>query len=732
MVAMAFADESSPVGLFLRDLALAWRNLASYPSGHPARAGSVERAHQQLQTLLRAEGEMRLGVAPDALIWQGARLESIPAQRLGSALHRRNVALLRFHPETSVADLAALLELLVADPRQTATTPLRDRLAEAGVGTIVAEGLDYSNLELAARDGEEGAKKAPSEGDLYERLLRERLAGRRPQEGAEAEALPAVLDEIQRRVAAAGVAPAHEMPPELAQLTRRLPGIVGKGLSLLVDPLRTSVAAQVAGLLPVLPTAPRHGVLEAAVRALAAVPDAGEALRALVAGQPPAVFLAVVRRLSMEGAELSDAVRALTHESAQAQRHQAAAGLPRASSSVAIREMLRTLFGDEDVDRVGRIELERSEETLFELPPTPPSPATEVAGVDDRETGFTEATLDRQFGATLLELFHRPVVRQAALAPLLVRLEEHFQRCSSPQRASEAVAILDELGKLAESAGSEPERAAIRAALKRLAVPETTARLARCVAETEAPGEALRELFVRLGAPTISPLLDALTEEKDRTRRTRLIDFTAALGPSIVPEVSRRLADPSASVMRDMLALLGAVGDRTALREVQRLAVHADPRVRLEAIKCLFGVDDKMPRQLLARAIHDPDSELASTAISLAGSRGIRQAVEPLLALLQSRDVLGRRRALRVLAIEALGRLGDPLALPPLRRFFTGGFLARVSREERRAAFASLAGYPAADRAPWVALGQRSGDAAIRSLCARLAAGDRGARRGHE
>jgi len=102
------------------------------------------------------------------------------------------------------------------------------------------------------------------------------------------------------------------------------------------------------------------------------------------------------------------------------------------------------------------------------------------------------------------------------------------------------------------------------------------------------------------------------------------------------------------------------------------------------------------------------------------GSYGIKEGVDPLLDILGGSDVFGVRRALRLKAIKALGELAQPRTLPLLHRFFRDPFLPWPSKEERRAAYESLAAYPPEARAELVEKGLRSRDPQVREICRRL------------
>jgi HEAT repeat protein len=189
-----------------------------------------------------------------------------------------------------------------------------------------------------------------------------------------------------------------------------------------------------------------------------------------------------------------------------------------------------------------------------------------------------------------------------------------------------------------------------------------------------------------------------------------------------VPEATKLLADERWYVVRNMVLILHRVADPASVQAVRDCTLHPDLRVRLEAIKGLLKLDLETARGLLARAIHDPDPKLAETAIGLAGTYAIAEAVEPLLGIVDRWDLLGKQRSLRVKALRALGDLADPAALPRLERFFKNWLIPVVAMEERRAAYRALQSYPVEARREIVERGMRSRDDEIRSLCRRLQA----------
>jgi HEAT repeat protein len=217
-------------------------------------------------------------------------------------------------------------------------------------------------------------------------------------------------------------------------------------------------------------------------------------------------------------------------------------------------------------------------------------------------------------------------------------------------------------------------------------------------------------------------LLIALCQEEDRSRRRLLFDFLKQGSAAIVEDARLLLADSRWFVVRNMIALLHAMGARSATGDLRRCLEHSDARVRIEALRALSELDRDLPAALVGRLLADDDPKVAEKMAQLAGN--FAGGTEPLLALVAPLDPFGRQRGLRVKALLALGELGDPQVLPRIKRFF--GSMSIDPLEERRAAFQSLAGYPVAARRDFVTKGLSSRDPEIRATCERLRGDDRG------
>ncbi|MGH7375578.1 MAG: HEAT repeat domain-containing protein, partial [Candidatus Rokuibacteriota bacterium] len=463
-----------------------------------------------------------------------------------------------------------------------------------------------------------------------------------------------------------------------------------------------------------LPTEVREPVLAAALRVLASEEESNAYLARLAAALPPADVLRGLRRLAREQGQLSS--HALRMAQALAEAHEGLPPEPTLPEPPADFAEMAALFREEDVDRFNP---EDHRALLAQKPMVDLAAiSVELAADPDAFGPDTESddAIERRVVTTLLDMI---AVSPAVVQPLaLGRLRDIFTRALQVSRFAQAIGIIRAIRELAADPGQVERQPVLAEFLERLGDAEI---LAALVAASRQPGGPpfvqVQTLVLALGSSAARGLLEALAAEPDRARRLRLIELAASLGPAIIPETRRLLADPRWYVVRNMVLLLRRVQDRSAMSEILRYADHSDLRVRLEAIRALFAFDSKVPRDLLARTINHPDARLAEAAVLLTGQHGITQATDLLVEILLRWDFLGRKRSLRLKALRALADLGDPAVLARLDRFFREWPFPLAALEERRSAYRLLGSYNEAARAPYVARGEKSRDAVIRDIC---------------
>jgi hypothetical protein len=752
-------------------LVTAWRNLAAYPPGHPARASALATAHARLRACLSASSPLVFGIGRDGLVSGGKKLETPQVRAFARTLYRRNGGLLRIEEDVEIAELERFLVILgdTGPARNHALTG--DELPDAGITHISLSAIDYSALVTTT----DLAPATPEESSLWDGLMEALLAAEPiasagdtsgPRERNSAETIASLfrggpgtggpggggpggggpggggagspgggggpsgrgwgiggLGQGSGRRGGGGASQAGG-PAELGgrlgmAAAYTLAGLVGARLDSADSDEREKLAPQIIQLLRALPGAVREPVLAAALRTLAREETASAHLASLAAALPAADVLRGLRRLAREQGQLSS--HALQMAQALAEAHEEMGPAPALPEPPADFAEMAALFREEDVDRYNP----EDHRALLAQKPTVDldAIAVEVAADPDAFGPDTESddAIERRVVTTLLDMAaSSPDVVQ----PLVLgRLREIFVRSLQLSRFAQAVGIIRAVRELtADASLAAGRRETLDEFLANLADAPT---LAALVTASRQPGGPpfvqVQTLVLALGASAARGLLEALAAEEDRGRRLRLIELAASLGAAIVPETRRLLADPRWYVVRNMVLLLRRVQDRSAMSEILRCADHPDLRVRLEAIRALFAFDSKVPRDLLARTINHPDPRLAEAAVLLTGQHGITQAIDLLVEILLRWDFFGRKRSMRLKALRALADMGDPTVLPRLGRFFREWPFPLVAIEERRSAYRYLSAYDPGARAPWVSRGEKSRDAVIRDICRGLA-----------
>ncbi|HSE05517.1 MAG TPA: HEAT repeat domain-containing protein [Methylomirabilota bacterium] len=748
-------------------LVTAWRNLAAYPAGHPARSSALGTAHTRLRAALAVTSPLVLGIAHDGLVSGGKKLEAAHVRTFARALYRRNGGLLRIEEGVQAAELERFLAML-GD-----TGPARDRaltgddLAAAGITHIQVSAIDYSSLVTTT----DITPAASEESSLWDSLLQALLADQpiasrggptvsrdrysaetiaslfrgdtgtggpggggpggggpegggtggpggggssgRGRGGGAGRVLGQTLGGTESATGGTGTGGRLGMAG-----AQTLASLVGARLASADSDEREKLTPQIIQLLRALPGEIREPVLAAALRTLATDEASSAHLASLAAALPAADVLRGLRRLAEERGQLSG--HALRMARALAEAHEEMGPAPALPEPPADFAEMAALFREEDVDRYNP----EDHRALLAQKPTVDLAAIAVQRASDPDAfgpdTESDDAIERRLVTTLLDMTaDSPDIVQ----PLVLgRLREMFVRALQLNRFTQAIGVIRATRELAADPGQAERRAVLDEFLISLADART---LAALVAASRQPGGPpfvqVQSLVLALGASAARGLLEALAAEPDRARRLRLIELAASLGAAIVPETRRLLADPRWYVVRNMVLLLRRVQDRSAMNEIRRCADHSDLRVRLEAIRALFTFDPKVPRDLLARTIHHSDPRLAEAAVLLTGQHGITQAIDLLVEILLRWDVLGRRRSLRLKALRALADLADPAVLPRLGRFFREWPFPLAALEERRAAYRFLHAYDAAARAVLVARGQKSRDPVIRDICRGLA-----------
>lgn len=176
-------------------------------------------------------------------------------------------------------------------------------------------------------------------------------------------------------------------------------------------------------------------------------------------------------------------------------------------------------------------------------------------------------------------------------------------------------------------------------------------------AHPDDPGDAdtLGRLLAPFAPAAAEPVLDALAEEEERGRRARLLALAAELVGDEVGRLTDRLDDTRWYVVRNLVRLIGRVGDASVLATLRPLSTHPEPLVRREVVHALVAAGGVVAVPLLRDlAIGDADSDVRATARHALGGVRSDEAATALARIARSDAALDERRH----AIELLGSHG--------------------------------------------------------------------------
>jgi HEAT repeat protein len=195
-----------------------------------------------------------------------------------------------------------------------------------------------------------------------------------------------------------------------------------------------------------------------------------------------------------------------------------------------------------------------------------------------------------------------------------------------------------------------------------------------------------RVLCRRLGEIMARAFRGALTGATEREARRKYYDMLIAMSDTCRPIIEGMVEDENTLLVRSGIAVLGEIGGERALELVTSGLAHPDKRVRAEALLSLATLGDGESAALVMASLDDPERDVRVAAATAAGELRIERALRPLLAQLEDAGDGGDA----VPFIDALGKLGDPGAVPAIEKHAVKTLFSKPPTEVRVAAYRAL------------------------------------------
>lgn len=188
-------------------------------------------------------------------------------------------------------------------------------------------------------------------------------------------------------------------------------------------------------------------------------------------------------------------------------------------------------------------------------------------------------------------------------------------------------------------------------------------------AEPTEPSEELFSfmiLFEKSAIPSIVELLAAV--EKMKARRV-LCDVLVEMGKMDLEGLISKLADQRWFLVRNLIYVLGKIGDTRVIESFSRFVRHKELKVRKEVLHALDTMDDPRASQLLIHFVHDPDLSNRIFAVKNLAKKGIKEGLRPLMEMILSKEFHGKELYEKKEIFDAVAKLGGDEVVPEIGRF---------------------------------------------------------------
>lgn len=233
----------------------------------------------------------------------------------------------------------------------------------------------------------------------------------------------------------------------------------------------------------------------------------------------------------------------------------------------------------------------------------------------------------------------------------------------------------------------------------------------------------IQRILLLGGERAVEFLLDAVISAQEAIARRHYYNIIILNGPSIRPNVEKRLQGAEWFVIRQMVSILGDLGDTAAIDALESAYTHTDGRVKKEVLKSLVKLPSERSTAALIKALDETDESLVCHAIISLGMLKDTSSIDLLARIAMKRDAFSEPKESVKEAIKALGNIGHPKAVPCLRDILLRNvWLGKRSNEELQIlAVNSLAliGSPEAYDALEMAL-KKSLNGELYNICKRL------------
>jgi HEAT repeat protein len=192
--------------------------------------------------------------------------------------------------------------------------------------------------------------------------------------------------------------------------------------------------------------------------------------------------------------------------------------------------------------------------------------------------------------------------------------------------------------------------------------------------------EAALAILTAAGPVAVNLTVEKMGATDNLAVRKALSTLLVGMGASAVPAIIKKMGDKRWFVVRNLSAILGDIGTREAVSELQKCLLHSDIRVCKEAIRSLAKIGGRDAETAIIEVLRGSDPALFPQVIASLGGMKSRKALVELLYIVCSDDLFLKNLPLKIDALGAIAMIGDRQVVPILAKILASGHIIVPSR----------------------------------------------------
>jgi len=222
-----------------------------------------------------------------------------------------------------------------------------------------------------------------------------------------------------------------------------------------------------------------------------------------------------------------------------------------------------------------------------------------------------------------------------------------------------------------------------------------------------------------LGPSTIPLLGDIWEHSEDTLIREKASDFLQEFGQKDINALVKIAKDDRLALLREVIAILGRMGDRRVLPHLEKFSKRDDKTLRLATIHALKKIEDEEVNKILLKLLNDEFGEVRALAAQSLKYYGDKTTFEQVMELAKRRDFKKRNKTEKKALLKFLAKSQSEEVYSLLRSILRKWtiFSTSVQNEIRLSAIYALEAMANPKAAKILKEGTRLRNKAIREAC---------------